>query len=143
MKPFGLWICQNSMELFALAEMEFLVEVLLSGLLSLEDWEKDTSWSSTCRNWKWHDKAIKSYGELPDLEKNIIIDDESATKSVDGLVRDPSYGYQGPKAAPHAEFSDGCLDLIMINKSPKLPLLKLMSELNSEGHVKSPHVSEF
>ncbi|KAL1560170.1 sphingosine kinase [Salvia divinorum] len=116
--------------------------------------------------------GYESYGEPLDLEKNIIIDDESAMKSADGLVRDPAYGYQGPKvdikslnwrmidgpfvsiwlhnvpwgaedtkAAPDAEFSDGCLDLIMIKETPKLPLLKLMTELNSGGHVKSPHVS--
>lgn len=41
--------------------------------------------------------GYESYGEPFDLEKNIIIDDESAMKSVDGLVRDPAYGYQGPK----------------------------------------------
>ncbi|XP_041994914.1 sphingosine kinase 1-like [Salvia splendens] len=116
--------------------------------------------------------GYESYGEPLDLEKNIIIDDESAIKSEDGLVRDPAYGYQGPKvdikslnwrmidgpfvsvwlhnvpwgaedtkAAPDAEFSDGCLDLIMIKETPKLPLLKLMTELNSGGHVKSPYVS--
>ncbi|XP_057764637.1 sphingosine kinase 1 isoform X1 [Salvia miltiorrhiza] len=116
--------------------------------------------------------GYESYGEPLDLEKNIIIVDESAKKSVDGVVRDPAYGYQGPlvdikslnwrmidgpfisiwlhnvpwggedtKAAPDAEFSDGCLDLIMIKESPKLPLLKLMTELNSGGHVKSPYVS--
>lgn len=41
--------------------------------------------------------GYESYGEPLDLEKNIIIDDESAVKSADGLVRDPAYGYQGPK----------------------------------------------
>ncbi|KAL1537477.1 Sphingosine kinase 1 [Salvia divinorum] len=51
------------------------------------------------------------------------------------------WGAHDTKAAPDADFSDGCLDLIMIKESPKLPLLKLMSELNRGGHVKSPHVS--
>lgn len=40
--------------------------------------------------------GYESYGEPLDLEKNIIIDDESAIKSADGLARDPAYGYQGP-----------------------------------------------
>ncbi|XP_047938715.1 sphingosine kinase 1-like isoform X2 [Salvia hispanica] len=51
------------------------------------------------------------------------------------------WGAEDTKAAPDAEFSDGCLDLIMIKETPKLPLLKLMTELNSGGHVKSPYVS--
>lgn len=38
------------------------------------------------------------------------------------------------------QLSDGCLDLILVKKCPKLALLSLMSELSSGGHVKSPYV---
>ncbi|PIN10829.1 Sphingosine kinase, involved in sphingolipid metabolism [Handroanthus impetiginosus] len=51
------------------------------------------------------------------------------------------WGGEDAMAAPHAEFSDGCLDLIMVKDCPKLSLLKLMTELNNGGHVKSPHVT--
>ncbi|KAL2495102.1 Sphingosine kinase 1 [Forsythia ovata] len=51
------------------------------------------------------------------------------------------WGGEDAMAAPDAEFSDGCLDLIMIKDCPKLSLLKIMTELNSGGHVKSPYVS--
>lgn len=39
------------------------------------------------------------------------------------------------------QFSDGCLDLILMKDCPRLPLLKLMTELDTGGHVKSPLVS--
>lgn len=39
------------------------------------------------------------------------------------------------------QFSDGCLDLIMIKDCPKLSVLKVMTELNNGGHARSPHVS--
>ncbi|KAH6790542.1 sphingosine kinase 1 [Perilla frutescens var. frutescens] len=51
------------------------------------------------------------------------------------------WGGEDTRAAPDAEFSDGCLDLIMIRDCPKLALLKLMTELNNGGHVKSPYVA--
>lgn len=41
--------------------------------------------------------GYESHGEPLDLEKKIIIDGESEIKSEDGPVRDPEYGYQGPK----------------------------------------------
>lgn len=40
----------------------------------------------------------------------------------------------------NVQFSDGYLDLIIIRDCPRLSLLKLMTELNDGGHVKSPHV---
>lgn len=39
------------------------------------------------------------------------------------------------------QFSDGCLDLIMIKDCRRLSLLKSMTELNNGGHVKSSHTS--
>lgn len=51
------------------------------------------------------------------------------------------WGGEDTLAAPDAEFSDGCLDLIMIKDCPKLALLKLMTQLNNGGHAKSPYVS--
>ncbi|VFQ89540.1 unnamed protein product [Cuscuta campestris] len=43
-------------------------------------------------------------------------------------------------ASPNANFSDGCLDLVLIKDCLKLALLSLLSELNNGGHVKSPHM---
>ncbi|KAL2244832.1 UNVERIFIED_CONTAM: Sphingosine kinase 1 [Sesamum indicum] len=51
------------------------------------------------------------------------------------------WGGENTLAAPDAEFSDGCLDLVMIKDCPKCSLLKLMTGLNDGSHVKSPHVS--
>ncbi|EYU27907.1 hypothetical protein ABFS82_13G113400 [Erythranthe guttata] len=51
------------------------------------------------------------------------------------------WGGEDTMAAPDAQFSDGCLDLIMIKDCPKLSLLMLMNGLNDGSHVKSPHVS--
>ncbi|CAA2968755.1 sphingosine kinase 1-like isoform X1 [Olea europaea subsp. europaea] len=51
------------------------------------------------------------------------------------------WGGEDAMAAPDAEFSDGCLDLIMIKDCPKLSLLNIMTELSNGGHVKSPYVS--
>lgn len=42
--------------------------------------------------------------------------------------------------APHAKFSDGYLDLIIINECPKWSLLNLLLKLKDGGHVKSRHV---
>lgn len=53
------------------------------------------------------------------------------------------WGAENTMAAPNAEFSDGCLDLVLIKDCPKLALLSLLSELNNGGHVKSPHVLYF
>ncbi|XP_012091507.1 sphingosine kinase 2 isoform X4 [Jatropha curcas] len=50
------------------------------------------------------------------------------------------WGGEDIMAAPDAKFSDGYLDLILIKECPKLPLLKLMTEMSSGGHVKSPYV---
>ncbi|KAE9591773.1 hypothetical protein Lal_00038997 [Lupinus albus] len=50
------------------------------------------------------------------------------------------WGAEDTMAAPDAKFSDGYLDLIIMKNCPKLPLLSLMSELNTGGHVKSPYV---
>ncbi|KAL0353149.1 UNVERIFIED_CONTAM: Sphingosine kinase [Sesamum angustifolium] len=51
------------------------------------------------------------------------------------------WGGENTLAAPDAEFSDGCLDLVMIKDCPKCSLLKLMTGLNDGSHVKSPYVS--
>ncbi|XP_051125379.1 sphingosine kinase 1-like [Andrographis paniculata] len=51
------------------------------------------------------------------------------------------WGSESTMAAPDAKFSDGFLDLIMIKDCPKISLLKLLTELNNGGHVKSPYVS--
>ncbi|XP_017978728.1 PREDICTED: sphingosine kinase 1 isoform X1 [Theobroma cacao] len=51
------------------------------------------------------------------------------------------WGSEDCMAAPKAKFSDGCLDLIIVRDSPKLPLLSLMSKMNDGSHVKSPHVT--
>ncbi|KAI3456329.1 hypothetical protein Pfo_012992 [Paulownia fortunei] len=113
--------------------------------------------------------GYESYGEPLDLEKVIIVEGESEMKSDDGPVEygyqgpkvdvkslnwrkidgpfvsiwlhNVPWGSEDTMAAPDAEFSDGCLDLIMIKDCPKLSLLKLMTELNNGGHVKSPYVS--
>ncbi|KAK7400492.1 hypothetical protein VNO78_11700 [Psophocarpus tetragonolobus] len=50
------------------------------------------------------------------------------------------WGAENTQAAPDAKFSDGYLDLIIVNNCPKLPLLSLMSDLNNGGHVKSRYV---
>ncbi|XP_028795382.1 sphingosine kinase 1 isoform X2 [Neltuma alba] len=50
------------------------------------------------------------------------------------------WGSQDALAAPDAKLSDGCLDLILVKRCPKLALLSLMSELGSGNHVKSPYV---
>ncbi|KAK4271532.1 hypothetical protein QN277_020216 [Acacia crassicarpa] len=50
------------------------------------------------------------------------------------------WGSQDALPAPDAKLSDGCLDLILVKKCPKLALLSLMSGLSSGGHVKSPYV---
>ncbi|XAR66392.1 Sphinganine kinase [Bertholletia excelsa] len=50
------------------------------------------------------------------------------------------WGGEDTKAAPNAEFSDGCLDVILIRNCPLLALLALMTELSNGNHVKSPHV---
>ncbi|KAL8467923.1 hypothetical protein ACS0TY_031245 [Phlomoides rotata] len=51
------------------------------------------------------------------------------------------WGAEDTMAAPDAEFSDGCLDLIMIKDCRKLSLLKSMTELNNGRHVKASHTS--
>ncbi|XP_027332102.1 sphingosine kinase 1-like isoform X2 [Abrus precatorius] len=51
------------------------------------------------------------------------------------------WGAEDTMAAPDAKFSDGYLDLIIMKNCPKLPLLSIMSELNTGGHVKSPYVT--
>ncbi|CDO99625.1 unnamed protein product [Coffea canephora] len=50
------------------------------------------------------------------------------------------WGGEDTMAAPDAKFSDGYLDLIMVKDCTRLGLLRLMTELNNGGHVKSPHV---
>ncbi|XP_017434185.1 sphingosine kinase 1 isoform X2 [Vigna angularis] len=51
------------------------------------------------------------------------------------------WGAEDTMAAPDAKFSDGYLDLIIIKNCPTLPLLSMMSELNTGGHVKSQYVT--
>ncbi|XP_015578185.1 sphingosine kinase 1 isoform X2 [Ricinus communis] len=50
------------------------------------------------------------------------------------------WGGEDVMAAPDAKFSDGYLDLILIQQCPKLSLLALMTALNNGDHVKSPYV---
>ncbi|CAI0407245.1 unnamed protein product [Linum tenue] len=50
------------------------------------------------------------------------------------------WGAENTMAAPHAKFSDGCLDLVLTKECPRLALLSFMTELSNGGHVKSPHV---
>lgn len=42
--------------------------------------------------------------------------------------------------APHAKFSDGYLDLVIVNECPKWSLLNLLLKLKDGGHVESRHV---
>ncbi|KAM7254909.1 hypothetical protein ACFE04_020150 [Oxalis oulophora] len=51
------------------------------------------------------------------------------------------WGAENTMAAPDAKFSDGYLDLIMMKDCSKLAMLSCMSEMESGGHVKSPHVT--
>ena len=41
------------------------------------------------------------------------------------------------------QFSDGCLDVILIKECPKLDLLSILTEVSKGNHVKSPHVLYF
>ena len=43
----------------------------------------------------------------------------------------------------YMQFSDGCLDIILIKDCSKLALLSILLELNNGNHVKSPHVLYF
>lgn len=42
--------------------------------------------------------------------------------------------------APHAKFSDGYLDLVIVNECPKWSLLNLLLKLKDGGHVESRYV---
>ncbi|KAG8385621.1 hypothetical protein BUALT_Bualt03G0064100 [Buddleja alternifolia] len=111
--------------------------------------------------------GYESYGEPVDPEKEIVVEGESERKpnvehygyqgpkvdimslnwrKIDGpfvsvWLHNVPWGGESTMAAPDAEFSDGCLDLIMIKDCPKLSLLKVMTQLHNGAHVKSPHVS--
>ncbi|KAL9669799.1 hypothetical protein QQ045_007348 [Rhodiola kirilowii] len=51
------------------------------------------------------------------------------------------WGAEDTMAAPNAKFSDGYLDLMVIQNCPRVGLMSLMTELNNGGHVKSPYVT--
>ncbi|XP_050214396.1 sphingosine kinase 1 isoform X3 [Mercurialis annua] len=50
------------------------------------------------------------------------------------------WGGEDVMAAPHAKFSDGYLDLILMQDCPKLSLLAMMTGLKNGDHIKSPYV---
>ncbi|XP_068668783.1 sphingosine kinase 1-like isoform X1 [Aristolochia californica] len=50
------------------------------------------------------------------------------------------WGSEDTRAAPEAKFSDGFLDLIVMQNCPKSSLLGLMTKLKDGSHVKSPFV---
>ncbi|XP_057828685.2 sphingosine kinase 2 isoform X1 [Cryptomeria japonica] len=50
------------------------------------------------------------------------------------------WGSQDIMPAPHAEFSDGYVDLVIVKKCPKWSLLSLLLKMKDGGHVKSRYV---
>ncbi|XP_057537188.1 sphingosine kinase 1-like [Amaranthus tricolor] len=58
-------------------------------------------------------------------------------------IHNVRWGSEKALAAPNAQFSDGCLDIILIKDCSKLALLSILLELNNGNHVKSPHVLYF
>ncbi|EPS68311.1 d-erythro-sphingosine kinase, partial [Genlisea aurea] len=108
--------------------------------------------------------GYESFGEPLDFENQILIEEiiksgdevgyqgpEFDSKSlnwrkIDGpfisvWLHNVPWGSETTMAAPSAEFSDGYIDLVLIKDCPKLPLLMLMTAMNSGGHVKFPYVS--
>ncbi|XP_043709237.1 sphingosine kinase 1-like [Telopea speciosissima] len=75
---------------------------------------------------------------------NVSLDDLE-WRAIDGpfvgiWLHNVPWGSEDVKAAPNAEFSDGCLDLVIIRDCTNLSLLALMTKLNDGSHVKSPSV---
>ncbi|CAO2823778.1 unnamed protein product [Amaranthus hypochondriacus] len=58
-------------------------------------------------------------------------------------IHNVRWGSETAMAAPKAQFSDGCLDVILVKDCPKIALLSIMTELSNGNHVKSPHVCYF
>ncbi|KAK9133861.1 hypothetical protein Scep_013389 [Stephania cephalantha] len=66
-------------------------------------------------------------------------------RSVDGpfisvWLHNVPWGSEDTMAAPHAQFSDGYLDLVVMMDCPKSNLLAMMSKMNDGSYVKSPYV---
>lgn len=96
-----------------------------------------------------HDLGIDGIDEIKPKTSNYLGALSSSEiyewKSISGpfvmvWLHNVPWASQDVMAAPHAEFSDGYLDLIVVKKCPKWSLLSLLLKLKDGGHVKSEYI---